>query len=345
MPVKTAPPIAQFTETDLRLLRIFRAVAEAGGLTAAEPALRMERSTISRHLQALEARLGSRLCLRGPAGFELTDLGRNALQAAIMVCDTLDQVRDELNRARSVPTGDLMLGLADHCLTNPDAQVVTAIRQFRLAAPAVQLHISIKPPIGLIDDLITRHLHLAIAGSPIGYPKLRTTPLFIEEFRLYAGDPVDARAGPDALVRDGFRVVTRDRDQHSLELAHRLGAEQCLVVSGLEAVATLLASGRCIGFLPTHLVAALPHARTLHEVAEGETLVYKSDFSLVQDATRPLSAAGRLMLQMLVDAHGPQRGSVRASHTSVSDGVAGSLRERVGKSKDGDAERTLRPNT
>lgn len=306
MTVKTAPPIAKFTETDLRLLRIFRAVAEAGGLTAAEPALRMERSTISRHLQALEARLGSQLCLRGPAGFELTDLGRSALQAAITACDTLDQVRDELNRARSVPTGDLMLGLADHCLTNPDAQIVAAIRQFRRAAPAVQLHISIRPPIGLIDDLTARHLHLAVAGSPTGHPKLETTPLFVEEFRLYTGDPGDARAGPGGLVRAGFRVVTRDRDQHSLALAHRLGAEQCLVASGLEAVATLLASGRCIGLLPTHLVAALPHARALHEVAEAGALAYRSDFSLVQDATRPLSAAGRLMLRTLVDAHGPR---------------------------------------
>ena len=76
-------PVPHLTETDLRLLRIFRAVAEAGGLTAAETQLGMERSTISRHLLALETRLGSRLCFRGPSGFELTDFGRKALQASI----------------------------------------------------------------------------------------------------------------------------------------------------------------------------------------------------------------------------------------------------------------------
>ena len=70
----TSSPVPQITEADMRLLRIFRAVAEAGGLTAAEVNLGMERSTISRHLLALETRLGGRLCFRGPSGFELTEL-------------------------------------------------------------------------------------------------------------------------------------------------------------------------------------------------------------------------------------------------------------------------------
>lgn len=307
MSSSAGPLVSRITEADLRLLRIFRTVAEAGGLSAAEPALRMERSTISRHVQALEARLGGALCLRGPAGFALTDLGRTALQAAITACDTLDQVRDELNRARNVFTGDLMLGLADNCLSNADAQIVAAIRAFRLAAPAVRLHVSVRPPIDLVAELLTRRLHLAIAGFTHGNPKLEATPLFVEEFRLYTAAPGDPRAGPAALVEAGCAVVTRDRDRHSLALANRLGAERCIVASGLEAVATLLAAGNCIGFLPTHLATALSRGHALIEVADAEGWAYQSDFSLVRDAGRSLSPSGMLMTEILVAAHGQDR--------------------------------------
>jgi len=34
-------------------------------------------------------RLGSRLCFRGPSGFELTDFGRKALQASIAACESI----------------------------------------------------------------------------------------------------------------------------------------------------------------------------------------------------------------------------------------------------------------
>ncbi len=51
MSAAPAKSIDSLTESDLRLMRIFRVVAESGGLTAAEICLNMERSTISRHLK------------------------------------------------------------------------------------------------------------------------------------------------------------------------------------------------------------------------------------------------------------------------------------------------------
>lgn len=303
MASRTGALVARVTESDLRLLRIFRAVAEAGGLSAAEPALRMERSTISRHVQALETRLGGPLCLRGPAGFELTELGQTALQAAITASDTLDQVRDRLNSAHDVVTGQLALGLADNCLTNSDAKITEALRQFRLKAPGVHLHISVRPPIELAAELLTRRLHLAIGGPSVVDPRLETTWLFVEQAKLYMAASGDFGAEVEQLVQCGYAVVTRDRDRHSLALANRLGAERCIVASGLEAVATLLAAGNCVGFLPTHLAASLSRSSPLVEVPNSTEWAYGSDFSLIQDAGRPLSRAGSLMKAILLDVH------------------------------------------
>ena len=48
----------QVSDVDLRLLRVFRNVVDSGGFAAAELQLNIGRSTISRHIKDLEARLG-----------------------------------------------------------------------------------------------------------------------------------------------------------------------------------------------------------------------------------------------------------------------------------------------
>jgi LysR family transcriptional regulator, transcriptional activator for bauABCD operon len=295
--------INSITEGDLRLMRIFRVVAEARGLTAAERKLNMERSTISRHIKALEERLGGRICLRGPAGFELTELGEAALRASVMACDTLDQVRDELNLARSVITGDLMVGLPDNCLTNPNSRVVAAITAFRRQVPKVSLHISIRPPSELLANLMARHLHLCVAGKQASYEKLVFDSLFEEEFRLYVGGKAVTQPSLSDLGRQGYVLVTRKNDRRTKGLAGRLGLLELAIASGLEAVATFLASGGSVGFLPTHYASSLGQSCGLREVKDAEHLSYQAQFHLVQEQNRPQSAQGLLFSKLLIAAH------------------------------------------
>lgn len=293
----TISPVPQITEADLRLLRIFRAVAEAGGLTAAETKLGMERSTISRHLLALETRLGGRLCFRGPTGFELTDFGEKALHASIAACDALEIVRHELNLARNIMSGELNIGIADNCLSNPRCKLADALTQFRKAAPDVTLNVSIQLPAALIDDVIERRLHLAVTGQPVGNPKLDYTPLFTEEFRLYTAttEPVSLRM----LREQGFALIARTNDRRTQMLAERLQLEQRTIAFGLEAVATLLLSGGTVGFLPTHYVDMLASLYRFQEVLDSEAFRYTTRFSLISARDRPLPPSGRLLARLL----------------------------------------------
>ncbi|MFM7786129.1 MAG: LysR family transcriptional regulator, partial [Gammaproteobacteria bacterium] len=71
MKLMTRPLLGQVTDLDLRLLRVFRTVVESGGFAAAELALNVGRSTISKQIKDLETRLGMRLCRRGRGGFAL----------------------------------------------------------------------------------------------------------------------------------------------------------------------------------------------------------------------------------------------------------------------------------
>ena len=77
--------LGRVSDIDVRLLRVYRAVVEAGGISAAELELNIGRSTISRHLKDLEERLGVVLCRRGRSGFALTGEGEQIYQATLKV--------------------------------------------------------------------------------------------------------------------------------------------------------------------------------------------------------------------------------------------------------------------
>lgn len=296
--------VVKIAEGDLRLMRIFRVVAECGGLTAAEKKLNMERSTISRHLKALEHRLNGVLCIRGPSGFQLTDFGLIVLQTAISASDLLDQVSEELNAARTLLTGELIVGIADNCISNPAARLPDAIAMFRMKAPTVKLQIVIRPPRQLIEELLTRHLHLCIVGRPPSDEKLSFQYLFSEDFHLYAGT-TNGESAPslDRLVSEGWTMVTRDNDRYTRALMSHLGQNVQAVGSGLEAVATFLSAGGHVGFLPDHYANMLAERIPLQRVFAADPFEYSIPFHLTAEVARPLSAQARLFSEILVQAH------------------------------------------
>ena len=301
-----ATPMSPITEDHLRLLRIFRAVAEEGGLTAAEARLGMERSTISRHLQTLEIKLGATLCYRGPAGFELTDFGQVALKIAVAAGDTLTMVRDELDRARNVVSGDLHVGVADICLSNPRCRVFEAMAAFREQAPSATLHLSIETVNALRQGLLERRLHICIGGEVHSDAAVRQHVLFPEEFRLYVGLP-NGREPPTVpmLQSEGYVMVTRASDFRTAVLAKRLKLPRWAVALGLEAVATLLAGGGYVGYLPTHYVESLGHLHRFAEVRGAKAFGYTVEFAMTTSQIHRLSPAGHLLTDLLRQAHAP----------------------------------------
>jgi DNA-binding transcriptional LysR family regulator len=93
--------------------------------------------------------------------------------------------------------------------------------------------------------------------------------------------------------------VTRANDRRAQNLAEQLALDQRAVAFGLEAVATLLASGGAVGLLPTHYVEMLAPLHPLQEVSGAEAFRYTTQFSLISAADRPLPPSGRLLAGLL----------------------------------------------
>lgn len=77
-------------ESDIKLLRVFFAVASCNGFTAAEPVLRMQRPNISAAIKKLEERLDLILCQRGRGGFQLTKEGEIVFQETKRIFNAFD---------------------------------------------------------------------------------------------------------------------------------------------------------------------------------------------------------------------------------------------------------------
>ncbi|WP_424983367.1 LysR family transcriptional regulator [Maritalea sp. S77] len=81
-------------------IRLFTAVAEAGGLTGASTNTGMSPATLGRHIASLENNLGSSLFLRSPRGYQLTELGEDLLAHAQNVSNSMSALQhwsDQLN--------------------------------------------------------------------------------------------------------------------------------------------------------------------------------------------------------------------------------------------------------
>ncbi|KTC42358.1 LysR family transcriptional regulator [Pseudomonas putida] len=218
-------PLAQVSDFDIRLLRIFRSVVECGGFSAAENVLGIGRSAISQQMSDLEQRLGLRLCQRGRAGFSLTEEGREVYHSALQMLGAVESFRTEVNGLHRHLRGELNIGLTDNLVTLPHMRITHALAQLKDRGPDVRIQIRIQP---LYSE---RSLLYCAVGHPL----------------FYADDAQldDARLDAQEAIAPTFRLPA--------EIQARYQALNCTAsASDREGMAFLILTGRYIGYLPDH---------------------------------------------------------------------------------------------
>lgn len=94
-------------------LRFFLAVARAGRLTVAAARLKVEHSTVSRRIAALEAALGAKLFDRRPHGYGLTAAGERLMSAAEGMESLALAAQGEIGGADLGVAGTVRIGAPD----------------------------------------------------------------------------------------------------------------------------------------------------------------------------------------------------------------------------------------
>ncbi|KIP89645.1 MULTISPECIES: LysR family transcriptional regulator [Pseudomonas] len=273
MSVRRPEPLAQVSDFDIRLLKLFRSVVECGGFSAAESALGIGRSAISQQMSDLEQRLGLRLCQRGRAGFALTEEGREVYQSTQQLLAALESFRTEVNGLHQHLRGELNIGLTDNLVTVPHMRITSALARLKDRGPDVHVHIRMTPPSEVEQGVLDGRLHVGVVPMVGGLSGLDYQPLYDERSLLYCavGHPlfyVDDRELPDERLNAQHAIAPTFRLPPDIQNHYQ--ALNCTAsASDREGMAFLILTGRYIGYLPDHYAAAW--------IKEGRLRALKAD--------------------------------------------------------------------
>lgn len=297
-----ANPLSQVSDFDLRLLRVFRAVAEYGSFAAAESALGITRSAISLHMSDLEKRLGMRLCQRGRAGFALTDQGREVLRASAAMMSAIEDFRSEINLLHQRLKGELHIGLMNNLVTQPRMRITGALRKLRRQSGEVHINISMSTPGDIERGLFDGRLHVGALPLTNRLSGLDYHPLYEERSLLYC-----SREHPLFDRRNDVQIAEL-ADMPAVVPSYRMSAEaldlhrslDCVArATDREAIAFLILTGEFIGFLPDHYAASWVEKGQLAPVLREQMSFLETIAAVTRSGRRQNLVVDRFMEELL----------------------------------------------
>lgn len=304
--------------SDLRLLGLFVAIAEAGGFAAAQSKVGLSLSTISNHITTLETRLGVVLCRRGRGGFALTPEGKAVYEEAHRLLGAVTQFDKRVQGVRDHLAGDLVVGLTENTLSDPQARLSDVFARFTDAAPRVRLSLVTRPPDDLLHDIVAEKMSVAIASFPKIVLGLDYFDLYEEVQSFYCGKGHPLFTQEEVTLEDlrAWRLVSRSywggRDLRQLAVA-QVHAH----VTDTEASAWLILSGKYLGYLPDHFAARWVAGGQLRRLC-AETLTYRAPFQLVHAPTSRHNPIVALFCRLVRE----EQGTLTSQGVAVSDAVS-----------------------
>jgi LysR family hca operon transcriptional activator len=249
---------------DLRHLRYFVAVAEAGSVTlAAEKRLHTAQPSLSRQLRDLEAEVGTPLFTRGARGVELTPAGRAFLDHARAALHEASQAVTAARRAARPAKPEFSVGF----LTGLEVDWLPQVTQvLRAELPKIDFKVSSRYSPDLAEAVQNGELDAALLRvepqPDVSYEIIAREPLVVvlpSDHPLAAETSVDPRdlEGETFIGFTDIPHILRDivesylRDQGAtITPSHR--------IDNFAVGVSLVASTRGVAILPTYVEPLLP---------------------------------------------------------------------------------------
>ncbi|CAH9065153.1 hypothetical protein PSECIP111951_03609 [Pseudoalteromonas holothuriae] len=245
----------QVHDVDLRLLRIFVAIVECGGLSAAEARLNIGRSTISSHLSDLEVRLGIKLCKRGRSGFEITEPGRITYQASLELLQQCEAFATTVASSKNELSGRVTISVIDTMVSDPRCGVARAIAALKQKSDNIQFDINVCEAREVETSVVNGRSLVGLGVSRHHIRGLDYFPLHNENNYLYCGTghPLfDCKPAQVNKLLKQAEVVTSNYMRDKEARNDGLNYQNSATAYHDEGIAHLILSGQFIGYLPDH---------------------------------------------------------------------------------------------
>ncbi|MFD6167227.1 LysR family transcriptional regulator [Oerskovia sp. NPDC060287] len=191
---------------ELRHLRYFTAVVEAGSFTAAAVRLHLSQPPLSVAIAKLEAEVGVSLLVRTPRGVEPTSAGRYLLDASSRVLGDVDDIVSALGRFGAGTAGSMTLAAVPVLMWH---RVPELLRAHATEAPDLEIQLVDPPPWAAIEMLQQRQVDLAavVVADPRRFAARHRGTLDVVdwgEVPLVGVLPPDEEHAPDPLPLRSF---------------------------------------------------------------------------------------------------------------------------------------------
>lgn len=243
----------QIQDVDLKLLRVFIAIVECGGLSSAEARLYIGRSTISSHLADLEIRLGVKLCTRGRAGFKLTEAGQVTYQASLDLLQQCETFMSTIATSKDNLSGRLSISTIDSTINDPRCKLSNAIARLKAKGGSIHVEINVCEPRETELAVLNGRSLASFGVSRHPLRGLDYLPLYKESNYLYCGknhplfkckkSKIEQYLTESEFITRGY---LRDIDFSD----HDLPCQRSATAYHDEGIAHLILSGHFIGYLP-----------------------------------------------------------------------------------------------
>ena len=181
-------------------MQAFVAVAKAGSMAAAAPALGMTPAMVGQHVAALEGRLGTRLLNRTTRRQSLTDFGSSYLEQCRDILERVGLAEQQAETLQQQPRGLLRITAP---MTFGSEVMMPALGRYRAAAPEVSLDIVLTDRnVDLVDEGFDAAFRI---GEP---PDSRLIARRLSAYRMAIC------ASPDYLAQSGVPAHPAELECH-----------------------------------------------------------------------------------------------------------------------------------
>lgn len=300
---------------ELRQLRYFRAVCEAGGFAKAAAVLEASQSNLSAQVAALERELGARLLRRVAHGVEPTPAGSVLLAAVRAVEDQLQAAAREVEALGTGRSGSARVGLIGTLVA-----LVTKpfLNHMSRAHPGIALTLTEGATTTLERDLAAGQLDIALINLPASLRSVRTKALFVEE--LVAVLPAELAAKGElrlAELADGPWLLPGSENalRGVIEAACERAGFRPRVVYEYETIRLVdeaMHAVRGVTLLPAAgVVDRTPEGFAVRRVADAPSRVVGLGWSSERPLEPPASAAAAALEEVVRQGIGQNRPGLR----------------------------------
>lgn len=251
---------------DLRQLRYFVQIADAGNFSRAAEILRIAQPSLSQQIRNLEDELGVELLTRHARGASLTELGQQFYDHARKILSGVERARDVIQSQAAHPTGRISVGLPTSAARNLSLPL---FRELAATQPNIVLHV-VEAMSGYLGDFIQAgRLDVALLYDHRAFEHVAYTEMIAEDLMLFVppGSAM-ARRGAVAFPKIFDLPLVLPGRPHILRgVIERLAARHDVVPTALDcdslpAIARLVSEeGHC---------TVMPHFAFLEELRRNE---------------------------------------------------------------------------